>query len=173
MARKDRSHLEDDEEYIIVSKSELKRDMDELKVIGSRLIDMKQSMLDKLPLEDRLRRALDESKRITSFNARKRHLGYIGKLLKEQDLEPITILLNSLDSSSEEFNRRFHQLERWRDRLINEGPKALTEYLVKYPDADHQHIRQLVRNAQKEVKLEKPPASSKKLFKFLREVDGL
>ncbi|MRI34135.1 hypothetical protein EOPP23_14155 [Endozoicomonas sp. OPT23] len=173
MARKDRSHLEDDEEIIYVSKSELKRDMDELKDIGSRLMDMKPAMLDKLPLEDRLRRALDESKRITSYNARKRHLGFIGKLMKEQDIEPIKTFLASLDSSSEEYNRRFHQLERWRDRLIGEGQTALTEYLEKYPEAEHQHIRQLVRNAQKEAKEGKPPATSRKLFKYLRELDGI
>ena len=170
MARKDRSHLEDDEEIIYVSKAELKRDMDELKAMGSRLMEMKPSMLDKLPLEERLRKALDESKRITSHNARKRHLGFIGKLMKDQDIEPIKALLDSLDSSSDEHNRRFHQLERWRDRLIAEGQTALTEYLEKYPTADHQHIRQLIRNAQKEARLEKPPAASRKLFKYLREV---
>lgn len=164
--------MEDDaEEIIYVSKSELKRDMDELKAIGSRLMDMKPSMLDKLPLNDRLREALDESKRIKSHNARKRHLGFIGKLLKDQDIEPIQKYLDSLDSSSEEYNRRFHQLERWRDRLIAEGQDVLTEYLKKYPEADHQHIRQLVRNAKKEAQQEKPPAASRKLFKYLREVD--
>ncbi|WP_252176848.1 ribosome biogenesis factor YjgA [Endozoicomonas sp. 4G] len=164
--------FEDDaEEIIYVSKSELKRDMDELKAIGARLMDMKPGVLDKLPLNERLREALDESKRIKSHNARKRHLGFIGKLMRDQELEPIQKYLESLDSTSEEYNRRFHQLERWRDRLINEGHEVLTEYLEKYPEADHQHIRQLVRNAQKEAKQEKPPAASRKLFKYLREVD--
>ncbi|KEQ19070.1 ribosome biogenesis factor YjgA [Endozoicomonas numazuensis] len=172
MSDQDPYEFEDDaEEIIFVSKSELKRDMDELKAIGSRLMEMKPVMLDKLPLNDRLREALDESKRIKSYNARKRHLGFIGKLMRDQDLEPIQKFLDSLDSNSEEYNRRFHQLERWRDRLINEGHDVLTEYLEKYPSADHQHIRQLVRNAQKEAKQEKSPAASRKLFKYLREVD--
>ena len=94
---------------------------------------MKPSLLDKLPLGDRLRAALDESKRIKSHNARKRHLGFIGKLMQEQDIEPIKELLSRLDSSSEEFNRRFHQLERWRDRLVTGDNKVLTEYLEQYP----------------------------------------
>lgn len=172
MSDQDPYEFEDDvEEIIYVSKSELKRDMDELKAMGARLMDMKPAMLDKLPLNERLREALDESKRIKSNNARKRHLGFIGKLMRDQELEPIQKFLDSLDSTSEEYNRRFHQLERWRDRLINEGHEVLTEYLDKYPDADHQHIRQLVRNAQKEATKEKPPAASRKLFKYLREVD--
>lgn len=161
------------EEIIYVSKSELKRDMDELKRIGARLMELKPSLLDKLPLNGRLREALDESKRIHSHNARKRHLGFIGKLLHDQDMAPVNELLNRLDATSDEFNRHFHQLEKWRDRLINDGHEALTEYLEKHPSADHQHIRQLVRNAQKEAAQEKPPAAARKLFKYLREVDEL
>ena len=67
------------EEIIYVSRAELKRDMQELKDIGQRLMEMKPSLLDKLSLNERLRAALDESKRIKSHNARKRHLGFIGK----------------------------------------------------------------------------------------------
>ncbi|WP_263322162.1 DUF615 domain-containing protein [Endozoicomonas sp. Mp262] len=161
----------DEEEIEYVSKSEIKREMHALKDMGARLMDMKPSMLDKLPLNERLRDALDESKRIKSHNARKRHLGFIGKLMQDQDIAPIQEFLDRLDSSSEEYNRRFHQLERWRERLINEGQPALTEYLDKYPEADHQHIRQLVRNAKKEAEQQKPPAASRKLFKYLREID--
>ncbi|WP_095210290.1 ribosome biogenesis factor YjgA [Endozoicomonas ascidiicola] len=166
---------EEQEEIIYVSRAELKRDMDALKEIGTRLMELKPSLLDKLPLNDRLRAALDESKRINSHNARKRHLGFISKLLVDQEMEPITELLNQLNSSSEEHNRRFHQLERWRDRLIGDadGNKALTDYLEQYPNAEHQHIRQLVRNAQKEASQNKPPVAAKKLFKYLREVDEL
>ena len=166
---------EDSEEVIYVSKSELKRDMDELKAMGARLMTFKPALLDKLPLNDRLREALDESKRITSNNARKRHLGFVAKLMADQELEPIKQLLNQLDASSDEYNRRFHQLERWRDKLIHDDDThgTLTQYLEQYPQADHQHLRQLVRNAQKEAAQDKPPAASRKLFRYLREVDEL
>ncbi len=164
---------EEQEEIIYVSRAELKRDMQELKDMGSRLMEMKPSLLDKLPLHDRLRAALDESKRIKSMNARKRHLGFIGKLMQDQDVEPIKELLSRLDASSDDYNRHFHQLERWRDRLIAEGQAAMTDFLDKYPQADHQHVRQLVRNAQKEAKQEKPPAAARKLFKYIRELDDI
>ncbi|MDD7804624.1 MAG: ribosome biogenesis factor YjgA, partial [Endozoicomonas sp. (ex Botrylloides leachii)] len=96
---------------------------------------------------------------------------FIGKLMQDQDIAPIKELLDRLDSSSKEYTRRFHQLERWRDRLINEGQAALTDYIDHYPEADRQHIRQLIRNAIKEAVQEKPPAASRKLFKYLREID--
>lgn len=159
------------EEIIYVSRAELKRDMQELKDMGERLMEMKPSMLDKLPLNERLRAALDESKRIKSHNARKRHLGFIGKLMQNQDVEPIKELLAHLDASSAEFNRRCHQLERWRDRLTSGDKNVLAEYLEQYPEADHQRIRQLVRNAKKEADHQRPPAAARKLFKYLREVD--
>ena len=174
-SQQDSAAWDDDEqeEIIYVSRAELKRDMQELKDMGSRLMEMKATMLDKLPLNERLRDALDESKRIKSQNARKRHLGFIGKLMQDQDLEPIKELLARLDASSDEYNRHFHQLERWRDRLIHEGHSALTAFLEAYPEADHQHLRQLVRNAQKEAEQEKPPASARKLFKYIRELGNL
>ena len=164
---------EDGEEIIYVSKSELKRDMDKLKDIGSRLMDMKPAVLDKLPLGERLRAALDESKRIKSHNARKRHLGFVGKLLQEQELSPIQELFNRMDATSDVYNRYFHQLERWRDRLLSEGQSALTAFLEKYPESNHQLVRQLVRNAKKEAEQEKPPAAARKLFKYLRELEDL
>lgn len=163
---------EEVEEIIYVSRAELKRDMAILKEIGERLMVLKPSLLDKLTLGDRLRAALDESRRISSHNARKRHLGFISKLLQDENLDPINELLNQLDSSSDEYNRRFHQLERWRDRLISED-SALTEYCKVKPEADVQHLRQLVRNAKKEAEQQKPPAAARKLFKYLRELEGL
>lgn len=161
----------DEDEIEYVSKSEIKREMHALKDMGARLMELKPSLLDKLPLNARLREALDESKRIKSHNARKRHLGFIGKLMQDQDTAPIQELLDRLDSSSDEYNRRFHQLERWRDRLINDGAIALTDYLKSYPEADRQHLGQLIRNAKKELAEQKPPANARKLFKYLREVD--
>ncbi len=87
--------------------------------------------------------------------------------------EPIRVLFERIDGTSAEYNRRFHLLENWRDRLINEGNTALTEYVAAYPDVDMQHLRQLVRNAVKEAKLAKSPTHQRKLFKYLRDVEGL
>lgn len=164
---------EETEDIIYVSKSELKRDLEKLKSIGARLMELKPALLDELPLNDRLREALDESKRIKSNNARKRHLRFVGKLMGDQDIKPIMEFLSWLDSSSEKHNRQFHQLERWRNKLIYDDDihTTLTEYLKCYPKADHQHIRQLVRNVQKELSQGRHPAAAKKLFKYLKEVD--
>lgn len=172
--RKNRDHLlegdEQDEEIILVSKSELKRDAQELRDLGEKLSNLKPAELEKFPLEGRIVDALLETKRITSHNARKRHFGFIGKLMLDQDIDAIRHQLALMDTSSDEYNRRFHLLERWRDRLLEEGNSALSEFMEAYPATDAQHLRQLIRNTSKEKSEEKKATLSKKLFRYLREV---
>ena len=103
-------------------------------------------------------------------NARKRQFGFIGKLMLDQDIDAIRHQLALMDTSSEEYNRHFHILERWRERLLNNGNTALTEFLNDFPSADAQHLRQLVRNTLKEKSEEKKATLSKKLFRYLREM---
>jgi ribosome-associated protein len=62
-----------------------------------------------------------------------------------------------------------HQLERWRDRLL-ESDTALTELLAAHPQADAQRLRTLIRNAQKEMEAQKPPRNFREIFQVLREI---
>ena len=68
-------------------------------------------------------------------------------------------------------NAYFHNLERWRSRLI-EDEGALSEFIQQYPHVDSQQIRTLIRNARREASANKPPKSSRELFKLLREITG-
>jgi ribosome-associated protein len=47
---------------------------------------------------------------------------------------------------------------------------VLSEFIALYPQVDIQQLRTLVRNAQKELEANKPPKSSRELFKLLREI---
>ena len=167
---RDYQELEQDEEIILVSKSELKRDAHELKELGVRLTELRPDQLAKIPLQGRIIDAITETSRIKSHNARKRQFGFIGKLMQDQDIEAIRHQLAMMDTSSEEYGRHFHILERWRERLLNDGSPALTEFLNDYPAADVQHLRQLVRNTLKEKSEEKKATLSKKLFRYLRDL---
>lgn len=162
-------HLEDDftEEK---SKSQIKREFLALQDLGDRLAGLKPDILNRMPLNDALRKALEESARHTKHIARKRHNQYLGKLLRGHDIEAIQQVLDNFDSASREYNNRFHQLERWRERLLDEGDEALQELMQEYPEIDSQHVRGLVRQAQHERAREKPPTAARKLFKYLREV---
>lgn len=153
------------------SKSQIKREMHALVDLGRKLTTLKKDQLALLPLTDMLRKALEDAPKHKSNIANKRHMQYVGKLLRDQDIDFIQSFLEQIDSSSREYNERFHALERWRDKLVTEGDDALTELLNQYPTADRQHLRQLIRLAQQEAAQEKPPAAARKIFKYIRELD--
>lgn len=153
------------------SKSQVKRELHALQELGERLTTLKTDVLAKLPLTDALQKALAEAPKHKAHVARKRHIQYIGKLMREQDVEAIVSLIDQLDSSTREYNERFHALERWRDRLIEGGDAALESFVADYPDTDRQHLRGLIRHAQHEAAHNKPPAAARKVFKYIRELD--
>ena len=144
--------------------------MHALQELGARLTKLNKEQLNKLELSERLHLAIEEFHRIKSNGAQKRHLQYIGKIIRTEDTDKIEHGLGLYEAGQQAHTQTFHKLERWRDRLINEDNNALQEYIDEHPTADVQHLRQLIRNAKKELSIQKPPASARKLFKYLREV---
>ena len=59
-------------------------------------------------------------------------------------IEAIREAFEALEAPKREAIAEFHAVERWRDRLLEEGDVALAELLTDYPDADRQQLRQLV-----------------------------
>lgn len=116
--------------------------------------------------------ALDETKRIKSHNALRRHYRRLGKLMRHEEVEGIQQVIDEIDNRHSAGVAKFHTLERWRDRLIEGDSEDFGAFLGKYPGADRQHLRQLVQAIQQEQQKEQPPAAYRKLFKYLREVAG-
>ena len=153
------------------SKTQVKRELHALVDLGERLTTLKPDLLNRLPLTDGLRRALADAPKHTANIARKRHILFIGKLMRDQDIDAILTLIDQLDASTRQYNERFHGLERWRDRLLGGDDSVLESFVSDYPEADRQHLRQLIRQAQHEAAQSKPPAASRKIFKYIRELD--
>lgn len=153
------------------SKSQVKRELHALQDLGERLATLKPDVLDRLPLTDALRKALADAPKHTANIARKRHLMYIGKLMRDQDTDAILALVDQLDASTRQYNERFHALERWRDRLIGGNDEILEAFVSQYPETDRQQLRSLIRHAQHEAAHNKPPAASRKIFKYIRDLD--
>ena len=151
------------------SKSALKRQMLALQDMGKQLLQLNTKQLESLNLDTEMHAALDEYQRIKSHEAKRRHLQRIGKLLRQRDHDSIKSALEIFDSSSAAHNRHFQQLEYWRDRLIAED-NALEEFINLWPNCEIQLLRQLIRNARQELAAAKPPANSRKLFRYLREL---
>jgi ribosome-associated protein len=152
-----------------ISKTKLKAEADAAQNIGKKLIDLSKDRLIKLNLPETLFDAVMEAKRLTANGAVRRQLQYLGRLMRDVDSTPIIEQLQKWEGKNNEENARFHVLERWRTRLIAE-PNALQKFLASFPQADIQQLRTLIRNAQREEAAQKPPKSSRELFKLIREV---
>ena len=71
------------------SKSARKREYIALQKLGEELITLKESDLDRLPLDDNLRDAVSEARQMKAHGALRRQKQYIGKLMRHIDPEPI------------------------------------------------------------------------------------
>ena len=152
-----------------ISKTKRKAAMDALQDIGEKLIELPKEKLAKLDLPERLLDAVREAKRITAHGATRRQKQYIGSLMRDIDVAPIVDQLQRWEGKHSAEAAHFHQLERWRDRLIADEA-ALPEFMQQYPKFDIQQLRTLTRNARREAAANKPPKSSRELFKLLREI---
>lgn len=153
------------------NKSQLKRDMEALQTLGEALCELPRDRLAKVPMSDRLRDAVEEYQRVGKHEARRRHLQFIGKIMRDEDPAPIREALDVFNGVSRAEIARQHKLERLRERLL-ESEEVLGEIAGEFPDADLQHLRNLRRNAIKERDAQKPPRSYREIFRVLRQLSG-
>ncbi len=159
---------DEDDEIIWVSKSEIKRDAEELKRLGAELVDLGKNALDKIPLDTDLRDAIELAQRI------KRGSPPPATAYRQDAAQPRCRSDSSGAGQAENRHNQqvalFHKLEQIRDRLIDDGDDAIAEVLNLWPDADRQQLRSLIRNAKKEKEGNKPPKSARLIFQYLREL---
>lgn len=152
-----------------ISKTKIKQQMQELQDLGETLVELPIDKLRQIDMPERLLDAVLEARKITAHGGRRRQLQYIGKLMRTVDPTPIQEKIDQWNGNHAAETARMHQLENWRKRLI-ESDEALSEFLQQHASADVQHIRNLIRNARKEAAANKPPKSSRELFKVLRDL---
>lgn len=160
-----------DQADILPSKSQRKRDAKVLFDLGRNIVGLTKKQLAALPIDDDLLDAIELARTIKSNVARKRQIQFIAKMMRHRDMSEIQEAMSAAEREARQMTIRHHRAETWRDTLIGNGNEALTGFLAQYPVSDSQVLRQLIRTAQKESLLGKPPSAARKLFKTLREMD--
>lgn len=159
------------------SRTELKRESDELQKLGEALLTLRADLLARLALSDKLTDALLEARRITNFEGRRRQMQFIGKLMRKLEPDEVTAVRAALDeqaNGSAADNLVLHSSEQWRDRLISDD-NALQDWLAQQPACDSQQLRALIRQARKDAVPEKPGAALRhgrayrEIFQLVRE----
>jgi ribosome-associated protein len=155
------------------SRSQLRRDALDILKLAESLAALSEAQLARVPLADELREEVRRTRAVTSHIARKRQAQFLAKQLRKlagEEIEPIRLALAQDRASAHREAAALHQIEIWRDRLLDEGDEALDQWLALNPSADRQRLRQLTRNALAERKANKPPHAYRELFRALREL---
>ncbi len=153
------------------SKTRIKLEVLELKDLGKQLVELPEKTLQKLPLSESFLDAILDAKRF-SRGALQRQLRFIAGLVPNEDVDAIRKALEEIRQPHHQQVREFQQLEQWRDRLLAGDEGLLNELAQRFPGADRQHLRQLVRNAAREREQNKPPKSARALFQYLSELNS-
>ena len=155
------------------SRTQLKREADALQKLGEELLELPDSRLDAIGIDENLRRALRECRKITAHGGRKRQLQYIGKLMRQVDAAPLAEAVAAFKLGHAHDQLRLHRLEALREELLAEhaGDAALQRYIEEHPGVDVQQLRSLLRAARKDAAAN-PEARSgrgfRELFQFLK-----
>lgn len=155
------------------SKTQRKQEMQALQALGEKIIALSDAERARLPLSDEMLAAVEETGRIRSHEGRRRHMQYVGKVMRREDTAAIQAAFDEFEQEKLQRDHAFHRLEKWRERLIEQGDEAVEAFIAEFPEVDRQALRQLIRNAQRERAQDKPPTSSRKLFKLIRDTASL
>jgi ribosome-associated protein len=159
-------------EYDRPSKSELKRQSNELQKLGEQLIDAPRDRVKRVQMPENVRDAILVCQTITNHEGRRRQLQYVGKMMRTLDEEEVAVIQRTIESwkgASKAETASLHALERRRDKLLADD-KALTQLLEEHPQLEAQHLRTLIRNARKEQAENKPPKAYREIFQILKDL---
>lgn len=137
------------------SKTDLKRESTELQKLGEALLELRADLMTRLALPEKLLDALDQARKISNFEGKRRQMQFIGKLMRPLDADPIREAINEQLNGSAQLTLQLHLAEQWRDKLVADD-EALGNWLDTYPATDAQQLRALIRQARKDYKPEKP-----------------
>jgi ribosome-associated protein len=135
------------------SKTDAKRESEELQELGEQLLTLRADLFKPLPLPDKLADALADAKRITNFEGKRRQMQFVGKLMRQLDEDTLQAVRHALELQRlghSHDTEQLHHAEAWRDRLIA-SDDAVQEWISQYPGTDTQQLRALVRQARKDA----------------------
>lgn len=160
-----------------MSKTDLKKESDRLQLLGENLLTLNAGLMTRLiennGLPEKLVDAVNDAKRITNFEGRRRQMQFIGKLMRKLDEATVAAIEAAMEEQrkpSAQATLALHQAEQWRDKLIADDD-ALTRWLVQDPAADVQHLRALIRQARKDAQaVTERPGEALRHGKAYREI---
>ena len=156
---------DDDRTARQIARSKTKRAGDRTAKIARTLMELKDSQLAKLDLDDDLRADVARARAVTSHIARRRAERTLAGELRRYEVAEVDEQLAKLADGGAADARQFHLAEQWRARLIAEGMAAAAEL----PGGHDDELPRLIDAAQRERDTGKPPGAARALFRYVVE----
>lgn len=153
------------------SKTRMKQVSHELQELGEAVVALPDARLDGLAIAETLLDAIRQFKKTKTFEGRRRQMQYIGKLMRNHDVEPIRQAVTDMQLGRAKDSLALHQAERWRAELLADDDAA-TRWITAHPETDAQQLRSLIRAARKDAALVPEKRSGRafrELFQFIKE----
>ncbi|HSN22406.1 MAG TPA: ribosome biogenesis factor YjgA [Usitatibacter sp.] len=157
------------EEDDFISKTRRKKRMHDLQAVGTELVQLSAEQLARIEMPEALREAVEDARRFTRHEARRRQMQYVGRIMRDIDAGPIVEQLAALKAPSKRQTALFHVAERWRQELLADAA-ALERFAKEFPEADAQRIRTMVDEAREEKRTSRPPRRFRELFHALSAI---
>jgi ribosome-associated protein len=166
-------------EQELSSRTQLKNEAKELHAFGKLLVELSAEKLSLLPLNETTHAALEDFHKQSGNIAKKRHLAYIAKCLRADDVSEAKQIL-----TNDEFSQRRAQLAKSDETesqpkldknaqlivvLMADGDQQIQQLVEKNPSLDRQTLRQLVRNANNAKVEKKINQAKQKLAAFIKQ----
>jgi ribosome-associated protein len=128
------------------SKTQRKKEAQDLKELGKELTKFTAQQLQSLPLSDKLIAELLEFNRLpNSHGAKKRQLQFIGKLMRANDALEIRDAIPKLPPKSRKASSKKNEISTWCDKILHGSDGEISESLIKFPNTERQILRQFQR----------------------------
>ena len=153
------------------SKTRLKQASHELQDLGEAVVALPDDRLAGLAISETLLDAIRQYKKTRTHEGRRRQMQYIGKLMRNNDVEPIRQAVTDLQLGRAKDSLALHQAERWRAELLADDD-AVTRWTSAHPQTDVQQLRSLIRAARKDAALVPEKRSGRayrELFQFIKQ----
>ena len=151
---------------LLPSKTRRKAEMHALQDLGEAMVRLTPARLAALALPERLADAIAEARHITKWEARRRQMQFIGRLMRDVDPLPIQARLEQWAGAPNAEKARLANVERWRTRLSSDAD-ALGRLCADNASADRPRLAALVARVRDERARAQPPHAYRELFRIL------
>lgn len=144
-----------------LTRTDRKVESDALQDLGEALLGLRPKLLERLQLPEKLMDAFAEQKRLSNFEAKRRQMQFIGKLMRKLEDSQVEAAKAALEEQRTGVSLEQNNIliaEQWRDRLII-SDEPLTIWLEQFPQTDVQQLRTLVRQVRKDETTAKTKAA--------------